>query len=183
MRAAFSYYIHRPWTAAAGKSSPAFPIGRMRLSRLGFSWVKTRGPASDRSSRRFSRPRSPSSRPIEASVHPGLSAHLWEVPSRRWPSVLAQTRRLRPQKPRRARLGLLVAAILPAIPRSPPPGDVLEALAGASPWTRPWRAGGRWSRGGRAQKPPLSRRIVGRVSVAAESPRGLVDGCREGSGS
>nr|AAS66218.1 LRRGT00127 [Rattus norvegicus] len=77
---------------------------------------------------------SPSSSPIEASVHPVLSARSGSDPSLGWPSVLAQTRRLRPQKPRRASLGCQVVAILPAMPCSPPPGDVLEGLAGASPW-------------------------------------------------
>lgn len=43
-------------------------------SRLLSGGGKTRGPRIDRSSRRDSGPRSPSSRPIEASVHPGLRA-------------------------------------------------------------------------------------------------------------
>lgn len=47
MRAAFSYYIHRP-SRAAGKSSPAFPIGHRRLSRPGFSWMEGR-PAAQQS--------------------------------------------------------------------------------------------------------------------------------------
>lgn len=57
MRAAFSYYIHRP-SRAAGKSSPAFPIGHRRLSRPGFSWMEGRPAAQqiDRSSRRYSGP-------------------------------------------------------------------------------------------------------------------------------
>lgn len=79
-------------------------------SRLLLGGRKIRGPAIDHSSR-HSGPRSPSPRPVETPAHPGLRARPRAVPSGRWPSVLAQTRRLRPQKPRRPSLGLQVAAI------------------------------------------------------------------------
>lgn len=79
-------------------------------SRLLLGGRKIRSPAIDPSSR-HSGPRSPSPRPVETPAHPGLRARPRAVPSGRWPSVLAQTRRLRPQKPRRPSLGLQVAAI------------------------------------------------------------------------
>lgn len=44
LRAAFSYYIHGPSTAA-DRSSPAFPTGRKRLSHPGFSRVEGRSEA------------------------------------------------------------------------------------------------------------------------------------------
>lgn len=114
---------------------------------------------------------SPSSSPIEASVHPGLSARSGSVPSLGWPSVLVQTRRLRPQKPRRASFSCQVVAILPAIPCSPPPRDVLEGLSWGFSVARPWTVGGRWCSGGRAQRLPPSRRIASK-RVPAESRRG-----------
>lgn len=177
MRAAFSYYIHRPSTAAAVRLRQHFRLAASVSASLG--WKEDPRP----SNRSFFSPlfRAPLT---FVQAHRGLCSSRSECSSMGGAlPAMAETRRLRPQKPRRASLGLQVAAILSAMPRSPPPGDVLEGLAGASRWARPWRAGRRWSRGGRAQRPPLSRRIVGRARVAAKSPRGPAGGCREGSGS
>lgn len=86
--------------------------------------------------------RSPSSRAVEASVHPGLGGLVNRaVSSQRWPSVPEQTRRLWLQRPRRAKLGLRGAAILPAAPRPPAAGEVLEGLVGASPRPGPGEQG------------------------------------------
>lgn len=159
---------------AAGKSSPAFPIGHMRLSHLASCGWKEDSPANNRS---FLSPlfgsRSPSSRPIEASVHPGPRAHPGAVHSLGWPSVLVQTRRL--SQPwvsgGRHSFRLAMLAATGRQPRRPGWGFSVG---------RPWRVGGQWSRGGLAQSPPPSRRIVGRKSrcrIAAWQghwlPRGL----------
>jgi hypothetical protein len=101
------------------------------------------------------------------------------VPCWQWQSILAQTRCLRLQKPRRPRLGLQVAAILPATPRSPPLSR------------HPRRPGWGSSVGLALESRVLvesgrllpCRRIVGRARVTAERPRGLAGGCLEGKGS
>lgn len=171
MRAAFSYYIHRPSTATA------FPIGRVRLSRLGFSLVEGRPAAQG------------SIVPLAVirglltfvQAHRGLGSSRSAcsatggppVPCRRWQSVLAQTRRRSPEGPalafrwppffpprhaRRHFRGVLEG--LAGAPRGPGPGEqgaggVGEAAAmQAHRWQGKSRCGmaawpGRWLPRGR----------------------------------
>lgn len=117
-------------------------------SRLLSGGGKTRGPRIDRSSRRDSGP---------AHLRPGPSRPRFiQVcvlghgrASRPVPAMAECSCSDPPQKPRRPSLGLQVAAILPATPRSPPLSRRPRRPGWGSSWARPWRAGRRWSRGGR----------------------------------
>ena len=178
MRAAFSYYIHRPSTATA------FPNGRLRLSRLGFSRVEGRPAAQE------------SIVPLAVIRGP---AHLRPGPSRPrfiQVCVLGHGWASRPEP----------AAMAECSCSDPPP------QAAEAPKAQPWPSGGCHSSrhatlaatfeasskawlgllggpgpGERAPvesgRPPPCRRIVGRARVAAEWPRGLAGGCLEGEGS
>lgn len=181
MRAAFSYYIHRPSTAA-GKSSPAFPIGHRRLSRPGFSWMEGR-PAAQQSIVPLAAIRGPltffvqshrglcsssSERSFRVGPLPGMAECSCADP----PPQAAEAPKGQPwlSGGRHSSRHAMLAATR-RCPRRPSWGFSVA---------RPWTVGGRWSSGGRAQRLPPSRRIAGKSPCRiAAWPSG---GCRKGSG-
>lgn len=171
MRAAFSYYIHRPSTAA-GKSSPAFPIGHRRLSRPGFSWMEVR-PAAQQSIVPLAAIRGPltfvqsyrglCSSSFERSFRVGPLPGMAECSCADPPPQAAEAPKGQPwlSGGRHSSRHAMLAATR-RCPRRPSWGFSVA---------RPWTVGGRWSSGGRAQTLPPSRRIAGK-RVPAESRRG-----------
>lgn len=171
LRAAFSYYIHGPSTAA-DRSSPAFPTGRIPAS---LGWKGDPRPGH----RSFLPPLSGAPltfvRTVEGSVCPGLRAHSRGGPLPAMTQCFWCSCADRPPQAAEAPKGQpwpSVAAILYAVPRPPPPGDVLEGLAWASRWAR-------WNPGGRAKAAAIEAlqwRRKGRRRIAARPGHWLLRG-------
>ena len=135
----FILYTHAFYGDSVSDWPPAVVASRL-LSGGG----KTRGPRIDRSSRRDSGPRSPSSRPIEASVHPGLRARpRVGLPSRAGDGrvFLLRPAALGRRSPEGPALAFRWMPFFPPCHARRHFRGVLEGLAGTPRWARPWREG------------------------------------------